>query len=517
MSLPIVFLSFASEDAAWKTNFINRAWFGDLLGPVKLFDYQLGDNLPFGSLDEWVDGKIRSAAVFVAFISRFYIEKHYPLLEWWAAITPASKQDLIFVPIMLDGSAKQWWADIKRQGQLHELGEDYAYADFTDDSGRPCEIITVLGPVDKTIRRIGELARAVREYLQKHSKSTGATAAIRGLPPEREANPIAVLGHPSAIADPDVASLTDALVKALSERGQKPIHWSDRWRSNASARSLRSELSTNNAIFVQPVGPGDAGDLAQSPQTLLTWIQRGLGLAAINGTLGKSGFKTILWLPSGLHDEAFVAAASSTSNQANYFLRNDDPETLASWLRAEFTDTRLPEVPILTLEEVDRDDAGRLRTALHTGFRAVVREVINPPPETWTFQGEMLAKQISELQVNRAIVAVHDLNTGTSHGHREARQQLEQKLGAVTIDVERAVKMAGRKDLKLFWCALIVQKAEYLPWVKYPSPSRFEEWCLLPFAPQPEKEELSPMVRPKPLETHVFRTYLRDWINSPIA
>jgi hypothetical protein len=515
MSLPIVFLSFASEDAAWKTNFINRAWFGDLLGSVKVLDYQLGDNLPFGSLDEWVSGRIGSAAVFVAFISQFYIEKHYPLLEWWTAITQASKQDLIFVPIMLDGSAKQWWADIKRQGQLRELGEDYAYADFTDDRGRPCEIITVLGPVDKTIRRIGELARAIREYLQKHAKSTGATGALRG-PPLGEANPIAVLGHPSAIADPDVASLTDALVRALSERGQKPIRCGDRWRSNASARSLLSELSTNNAIFVQPVGPGDAGDLAQSPQRLHTWIQRGLSLEVANGTLG-SGFKTILWLPSGLHDEAFVASASSTSNQTNYFLRNDDPETLASWLRAEFTDTRLPEVPILTLEEVDRDDAGRLRTALHAGFRAVVREVINPPPETWTFQGEMLAKQISELQVNRAIVAVHDLNTGTSHGHREARQQLEQKLGAVTIDVERAVKTAGRKDLKLFWCALIVQKAEYLPWVKYPSPSRFEEWCLLPFAAQAEKEELSPVVRPKPLETNVFRTYLRDWINSRIA
>jgi TIR domain len=513
MSLPTVFLSFASEDAAWKTNFINRAWFGDLLGSVKVLDYQLGDNLPFGPLDEWVSGKVRSAAVFVAFISQFYIEKHYPLLEWWTAITQASTQDLIFVPVMLDGSAKQWWADIKRQGQLHELGEDYAYADFTDDSGKPCEIITVLGPVDKTIRRIGELARAIREYLQKHSKSTGATLGVPS--PQREANPITVLGHPSAIADPDVASLADALVKALAERGQKPMRWTDRWRSNTAARSLLSELPTSDSIFVQPIGPGDAGDLAQSPLRLHTWIQRGLGLGVIDGASSERGFKTVLWLPSGLHDEAFAAAASSTPSQGNYFLRNDDPETLASWLRAQFTDKQLPEVPILTLEEVDRDDAGRLRTALHTGFRAVVREVISPPPETWTFQGEMLAKQISELQVNRAIVAVHDLNTGTSHGQKEARQQLEQKLGAVAIDVERAVKAAGRKDLRLFWCALIVQKAEYLPWVKYPSPSRFEEWCLLPFAPQSGKEELSPVVRPKPLETTVFRTYLRDWINNP--
>jgi hypothetical protein len=268
----------------------------------------------------------------------------------------------------------------------------------------------------------------------------------------------------------------------------------------------------SNAIFVQPVGPGDAGDLAQSPPRLHTWIQRGLGVGDTDGALRESGFKTVLWLPSGLRDDAFAAAALSTPSQGNYFLRNDDPETLAAWLRAQSTATELPEVPILTLEEVDRDDEGRLRAALHTGFHAVVRDVINPPPAMWTFHKEMLAKQISELPVNRAIVAVHDLNTGTSHGAREARQQLEQKLSAVAIDVERAVKAAGRKDLRLFWSALIVQKAKHIPWVKYPSPSRFEDWFLLPFAPQLRKEELSPIVKPKPFEANVFCTDLRDWV-----
>jgi hypothetical protein len=168
----------------------------------------------------------------------------------------------------------------------------------------------------------------------------------------------------------------------------------------------------------------------------------------------------------------------------------------------------------VTLEEVDRNDDGKLRDALHSGFRTVVETVIQPPPETWTFQGEMLVKQISELESDRAIVAIHDLNTGTSSLRREARQQLEQKLGAVERDVERAKRMAGRSDLNLFWTALLVQKAEQLPWVKYPSPSRFEEWCLLPFAPPIQDSDAEEVVRPKPIEADVFRTYLRDWVHN---
>ena len=74
---------------------------------------------------------------------------------------------------------------------------------------------------------------------------------------------------------------------------------------------------------------------------------------------------------------------------------------------------------------------------------------------------------------------------------------------------------AGRNDLKLFWSALLIQKAEQLPWVKYPSPSQFERWCLLPFVPRShDDDEALPVVRPKPGPVNVFRTYLRDWVHE---
>jgi hypothetical protein len=82
--------------------------------------------------------------------------------------------------------------------------------------------------------------------------------------------------------------------------------------------------------------------------------------------------------------------------------------------------------------------------------------------------------------------------------------------------VERAIKATGRTNLNLFWTALLVQKAEQLPWVKYPAPSRFEQWCLLPFAPAPREAGVQ-VIRPKPVEADVFRTYLRDWVNADLG
>jgi hypothetical protein len=59
-----------------------------------------------------------------------------------------------------------------------------------------------------------------------------------------------------------------------------------------------------------------------------------------------------------------------------------------------------------------------------------------------------------------------------------------------------------------------VQKSEQLPWVKYPSPSQFENWCLLPFVSAPLSGENTHIVLPKQGPLKVFRTYLRDWVNE---
>jgi hypothetical protein len=298
----------------------------------------------------------------------------------------------------------------------------------------------------------------------------------------------------------------------LAERGRPPLYWNDRWRTSAASRQYPDHFSSKGAIFIQPTAPGDAGDLAQDPQKLQTWINQ-----VLNGLKNRTSVKdyqTVLWLPASLSDQVFIDAATQGHPEGNVLLFHDDPESLVRWLRNQIEGPQqLPDIPVLTLEEVD--DAVKLRDALHSSFRAVVDDVIHPPPERWTFKGPMLINQIdqiSKLGFDRAIVAIHDLNTGIAKGPLEARRQLEQKLGAVARDVEHAIKSAGRSDLKLVLTALLVQKAELVPWVKYPSPSRFEQWCLLPFeSTLNDQGEL--VVRPKRIETDVFRSYLRDWVH----
>ena len=428
-------------------------------------------------------------------------------MEWYAALSEVRRKDLIFVPILLDASAKQWWIDLKEHGQLRDLGGDYAYSDFTDGSGKPCQILTAFGPVDFVVRKISELARLIKENLQPHETAGSDPGPTHST---------VVLGHPTAVSDPDVAAQSLALRNLLAERGQPPLYWDNRWRNCVESRQYPDNFSSKGAVFIQPTAPGDAGDLARDPQKLREWINQALNDLK-NGTSVKE-YQTVLWLPASLGDQVFVAAAAKSHPNSDVLLRHDDPESLVKWLRNQFEGPQqLPDVPVLTLEEVD--DADKLRDALHSSFRAVVNDVIQPPPERWTFKGPMLMNQIdqiSKLPVDRAIVAIHDLNTGIANGPLQARSQLEQKLGAVGRDVERAIKRAGRSDLKLFWTALLVQKAEQLPWVKYPSPSRFEQWCLLPFKSSQNDEE-DVVVRPKKAETEVFRSYLRDWVDRPAA
>jgi hypothetical protein len=300
----------------------------------------------------------------------------------------------------------------------------------------------------------------------------------------------------------------------LVTNGVSHERWMDQWRTNLSARSGTGLSRSRKLLFVQPIGSGDAGDLAEGGPKLRKWLERILEDERPMPSISIDR-APVLWLPEGLHDDSFTKIAREAGVDDDLVLRSDTATTLASWIGSEARGCAREIVSVLTLEEVDVNDAGKLRHALHSSFHALVGEVVQPKPELWTFDGEMLAEQISKLEADRAIVAVHDLNTGTAHGQREARLQLERKLGAIGCEVERAVFASGRKDIKLFWSALLVQKADQLPWVKYPAPSQFENWCLLPYVAASADDGSGPIVRPKQDATNVFRTYLRDWMKQP--
>jgi hypothetical protein len=495
-----IFLSYAGEDAAWKDNFISPTWFGSLLGPVEMEDYRDGGGTPFGSIRTWLTSEIDGSAAFLAFVSKNYIDKEYPLSEWAAALSKLENERVVFVPVMLDGTAKTWWAEQKRGGGLRDLGDDYAYADFTDGRGNPAKIVTEFGPIDGVTRKIGELARLIKEHLHREEPA-----------PEPISNrkSIVILGHPTAISSEDITKDVNELVNLLT---CSTVFWNDRWRSTKAARKGSAKsLLESESVFLQPLEPGDAADMAEDPGRFQKWLTNILGIEVVGAQTLLESCKKVLWCPQGRADESFANAVRASSNTTDIILRSDSPSGLAAYLLTEICGDTRTEVPILTLEEVQDVDETKLRDALHTGFCSVVDDVVRPTPERWYFHSEILVDLVRNIPGDRAIIAVHDLNTGIAQNQREARAQLERKLGAIASDVQGAIRAAGRTDLKVFWSALLVQKADQLPWVKYPAPSEFENWCCLPFARPNVATEDSPVVEPRAAHKNVFRNYLRDW------
>jgi hypothetical protein len=222
---------------------------------------------------------------------------------------------------------------------------------------------------------------------------------------------------------------------------------------------------------------------------------------------GLPPIRLVLWLPSNLKDAGFETKLASGQRDEKLVLRHDDPVALATWLNGPVGNAARADVAVLELEDLaDVSDSRSfsLRAALHAGFYKIIEEEVNPAPEQWLFSGEMLVDQLKALDTDRVIIAIHDLNTGTARELKEAREQLEVKLG----EIEKAADLAGRRDLKFFRSALLVSKSGKLPFVKYPKPSVFADWCLLPFT------ETGNALEPKATEAMLFRGYLRDWVRD---
>jgi hypothetical protein len=530
-----IFISYASEDAAWKNNFTHPDWFGNLIGQnFRTIDYKMGEGLPFGPLNEWLDEQVESAAAMVCIVSKSYIDKKYTLTEWWGALREVGKRNMIFVPVMTDPHAKEWWKEQKRLGNLRELGPggDYAYANFTDGNGRRLEIIGHQGlALDGVTQKISDIARLIGKHLRapvqvnaaapaadRPAAAVAPQPAAQDVAPRAAANgaqvgapiaeavsrPVLVLGHPSLALGETVARDTQMLVKALRGDDLVPARWKDGWRAMQAESHGPTELLRRKPMIVQPVGPIEAGDLAKTPALLRDWLNRAVARESAEVIAGAADCDLTVWLPAGHNDPEFVKAVAGQARDAMPMLRYEAPDALAQWLGARVRGAR-PNVTILTLEELSGvDNVATLRVALHDGFYKLVGEVVNPAPERWVFSGEMLANQLSDLGTDRVIIAVHDLNTGTATQRPDARRELEQKLGAISRAVETAIA-AQPKPPKMFRAALLVTKADKLPFVKYPAPSRFEDWCLLPFA------QADQGLQPKPVEADMFRGYLREW------
>jgi CheY-like chemotaxis protein len=491
---PTVFISYADEDAYWKVNFTHRYWFGDLLGNVRIVDLQIGYGLQFAPVDDWLRDRSDAVGAILVILSKQYITKASSLSNWWRGSSEANRRRLFLLPVIIDADARAWWVEQK----LRDLGDDYAYVDFTQES-KPATIISSTGPVDAVTTKISELARLIRDHLEDQGQR--ASSSVK--PPARVSSKrtIVVLGHPSAIATGEVDEMTRQLTGDLKRLNLEPINWGDGWRAPSARRGLVA-LQKKNPLFVQPLGPADAGDYAGNPGPLRKWLESAIASDFPEDVVGSSSLLLVLWLPGHPRDPAFEAALAGGPPDENTVLRHEDPVSFATWLSHQ-VDTA--DTMTMLLEEVPNVAASaKLRAALHDGLYNIVETVVYPPPERWFFSGNMLVEQLRSLDSDRAIIAIHDLNTATARDWRSARREVERKMNSI----EQALRSAGRTDLAIFRIVLLVRKADALPWVKYPSPSQFEGWHLLPFG------EKNNDLAPKATQASVVRTYLKDWLGD---
>jgi hypothetical protein len=137
---PSVFLSFAGADTKWVARFAKLAEFDKVLGAVDVYNYVAKPELA-GRLDHSIKDKVKSADIFFAFLSSFYLParaeegRRLPLtlIEFDLALTrlvdSAGKLPLLGL-VVLDDTGRCWWENgCAEEDILNLVGEQaYLYA-----------------------------------------------------------------------------------------------------------------------------------------------------------------------------------------------------------------------------------------------------------------------------------------------------------------------------------------------------------------------------------------------------
>jgi hypothetical protein len=494
-----VFLSYARSNLSWVTNF--KKWLAPQLGGAILDDYL--EQSSFGDIEENLRSRISGSYAFLVFFSKHYCEQKYTLFEWWAALkrcdTELHRKRLTFVPILLDNDARAWWPSLLQDERCPEWVRRYAYEDFTSPDGSPLAINSQYGPIDSVTSRIEEIARRLRQ-----------TCADQRSDPSEPNNtlastsPIVLLGHPTAALPTPVNQAVETLVAELRGHGAEPSSWKDGWLSDAlDTPDQAAPLPSGDPIVLQAVSPGEAREHIEAPGLARQRLGRAIQPAGAT-TDALTRCRIVLWLPCGARGPDLQHAVK-TWDRNDPTLRTDPPSELSAWLLERAGHDSRPEVPLLTLEDLATDDptVAAARTQLHRQFEHTIKRVVKPAPAVYTFTSRELLDQLHELEGGRAIIAVHDLNTGHTRDKRAARAELRQKLEQVQSDVDREF-LAGPAKPSLFWAALIHRKADCVLSVRL-GDGVLDRWRAIRF--RALEGSLIADERDEP----VFRSYVSEW------
>ena len=507
-----IFFSYASEDKYWVDAFQRSAGFANV-GNVQVLDYA-AEEVGYGDLAERLDERIESSAVVIAFVSSFYKEKKWTVAEWEGALTEAQRRRMIFVPIMLDAVAVDWWAQLRKEEKLGALSSDYAYVSFLDAGGRRLDV----RPEDSlTNGKIARLALQIRQDLEKKiSSSRGGGPGPQVAPRFSDGVDVVVLGHPKAALPQDITEHTNKLTESLKSCGIRFEVWRDGWLKKADARGKPGAASS--AIFVQPVAESEAGDFASNPSVIGNYLD----------DVNYPNVMVALWLPKGFSDADFDAAVQKMAGSKQlYALRADPPEALAEWLQTLSDRDSSPDetkIQIKTIGISDDDNTGdlvgpvQIINQLKTEISSIASKFVDnphPTPPPLEFWGNQFSGQLKKLRGNRTIIAIHDLDV-TPGPDGSIQKQLQARFDEIleAVEKEQAARAEARKPpLNVFLAALLVRSASALPFNEYPYDGRYGQWRLLGFAPPGAVAAAAPLTA-NPDSLAVFKQKLYSWAHS---
>jgi len=516
---PRIFFSYASEDAYWVDRF--RLHFQNIVSTAVIRDYRAESVVQFGELASALAEQIRSSAVVVAFVSDDYKRKEWTVAEWERGLREHGMADdrgkrLVFVPIMLDGDAKAWWQQLRRDDRLHGLSRDYQYAEFTE-GGRPADL-----DKQRVIEKVIELAKQVRRDIDDTEPDNPERMEDTKPPPVPE-NPrpepgqpsFVILGHPSANFPPELKEETLKLSTAL---GTQYVSWGDGWRGKGTARA--EVVAETDPVFVQPIADTEVDDYVDDKNRTNSYLMK----------LGRPKARVAIWLPARYSEPNFnqavqKAAQADPENGIKYpALRADVPEDLAKWLRAQVFGSSPDEMVIQIQGYGSQKDVNpqtaletqTLVTGLHNKLWDIVSHLVampKPASPVWPFWDTQFGEQIQILPSSRAIVAVHDLDIPRTLDRTAIKKRVEKKFDMMFEQLKAAQEQRGDKmpPLRLFWLALLVNHARALPFGRYPDDGRYKDWSLLGFSSNGQGNATDSPPEPDQASLAVFRTNLLAW------
>jgi hypothetical protein len=498
MAAPRVFLSYADDDLWWVRECF-KPYFN--IGNVVLVDCKAED-VAFGELKTALDDYLEGAVAVVAFVSKKYTELEGTVAEWEKSLSEKVRRRLIFVPVMLDADAIEWWQGLRRTKRLTSLSRDYEYADFTEGGQ-----LALPGPAKpQYLQRIAKLAEKVKEQI--FSKSTGDPPPPPPPPPPQT---VVFLGHPSASLPADLQDEVQQVADAL---GATAVQWSDKWRKNPG-----TDLAADaDPVFVQPITDAEAADYVEDPNKISTYL----------AALGRANARVAIWLPKKYGDSEFEKAAAAGADESKFpVLRTDAPQDLANWLRGKTQLPYLTDAMVVQVEgsgtpegvpsESTKAIVDQLRTEVWNIVSGVV-EKPRPASPAWQFWDTQFGRQIKILPGSRAVVAIHDLDINPSADPMVIRRGVERKFKKIyeAVTAEQLVRQrAGKPPLKLFWTALLVNNGGLLPFSSYPDDGLYKDWRLLEFSQPVDDDQGGSAPVPDPASLAVFRTNLHAWAIAP--